>query len=517
LIEESDNMVKIVVNNVWSRISGLKNIDLVDTLDKITSFYVEGYQFTKAFREGFWDKKSNQFIQWDGKRHLLTKRMVFPTGLLSTVCEFFDRHDVEYEIVDKRPAIDPQPELPIKHYTPRKYQEAAVQKAVDKGCGIIRIGTGGGKTLVAAMLAAKYNLPTMVYVVGKDLLYQFHAEMEKALGQRVGIIGDGKCVIRRFNVCSVWTAITAFDFKGKVSLDDEDWAPEVLSIDIDEKKAIKLAVENAQVAIYDEAHFLATDTIQSIFKAAKQCRHSFGLSGTDWRDDGADILLESVCGPRIFNMPSSKLIDQKYLVSPGIVLFETPPLAEELPKHYQTVYSKYITTNNIRNKMIEDAARTLIKKGRKVLILVRYISHGKALASQLSDIPLFFVNGEVDGETRKEVKESFERGELKCLIASSVYDIGVDIPSLDALILGGGGKSTVRALQRIGRVIRIFDGKEDAIVVDFIDNARYLDKHSAIRISVYETEPRFRIKFPKGFDHAKIKRSRKVKSKIGWA
>jgi superfamily II DNA or RNA helicase len=508
-------MVKIVVNNVWSRISGLKNIDLVDTLDKITSFYVEGYQFTKAFREGFWDKKTNQFVQWDGKRHLLTKRMVFPSGLLFTVCEFLNRHNVEYEIEDKRPTIEPQPELSIQHYTPREYQKEAVAAAVDKGCGIIRMGTGSGKTLVAAMLTAKYNLPTMVYVVGKDLLYQFHEEMEKALGQKVGIIGDGKCILKRFNVCSIWTAITAFNLKQKVSLDDEDWSPEVYSIDVEEKKAIKFAVENSQVAIYDEAHFIATDTIQSIFKASKQCKYRFGLSGTDWRDDGADILLESVCGPRIFNLPSSKVIDLGFLVSPKIALFEVPPLPEELPKHYPTIYSKYITTNNVRNRMIEDAARALIKKGRRLLILVRYISHGKALASQLSDIPLFFVNGEIDGETRKEVKESFERGELKCLIASSVYDIGVDIPSLDALILGGGGKSTVRALQRIGRVIRIFDGKEDAIVVDFIDNVRYLDKHSAIRISVYETESRFIIKWPKGFDSSKIKRSRKVAFKIG--
>lgn len=510
-------MIKIVVNNVWSRISGLKDINLVDTLDKITSFFVDGYRFTKAFREGFWDKKNSRFTRWDGRRHLLTKRMVFPTGLLSTVCEFFNRHDVEYEIVDKRAVIDPQPELPIHYYTPRKYQTKAMNAAVDKGCGIIRMGTGSGKTLVAAMIVAKYNLPTMVYVVGKDLLYQFHAEMEKALSQKVGVIGDGKCIIQRFNVCSVWTAITAFDIKGKVSLDDEDWSPEIKSIDIDEKKAIKLAVENAQVAIYDEAHFLATNTIQSIFKAAKQCRYPFGLSGTDWRDDGADILLESVCGPRIFNLPSSKAIELGYLVPPQIVLFETPPLPEEIPKHYPTVYSRYITTNNTRNKMIEDAARVLINKGRKVLILVRYISHGKALASQLSDIPLFFVNGEVDGETRKEVKESFECGELKCLIASSVYDIGIDIPSLDALVLAGGGKSTVRALQRIGRVIRIFDGKEDAIVVDFIDNVKYLDKHSAIRISVYETEPRFRIKWPKNFDQRRIKRSRKIAAKISYS
>ena len=156
----------------------------------------------------------------------------------------------------------------------------------------------------------------------------------------------------------------------------------------------------------------------------------------------------------------------------------------------------------------------LIKKGRKVLILVRQITHGKELYQRLQDLPLYFVTGEVDGNVRDEVKQKFEDGELKCLIASSVFDIGVDLPTLDALILAGSGKGSVRTLQRIGRVIRKAPNKENAIVVDFIDNAPYLDKHSAARIATYETEPGFKLSFPKGFDSNKIKRPEYVKRKI---
>jgi superfamily II DNA or RNA helicase len=87
-----------------------------------------------------------------------------------------------------------------------------------------------------------------------------------------------------------------------------------------------------------------------------------------------------------------------------------------------------------------------------------------------------------------------------------VFDIGVDIPSLDALIMAGGGKSTVRVLQRIGRVIRPFPGKTDAMVMDFLDNARYLDKHSATRLAVYQAEPRFQIRLPQGFDRRRLKK-----------
>ncbi len=356
----------------------------------------------------------------------------------------------------------------------------------------------------------------MIYVVGKDLLYQFHGEMRKALGEDdVGIVGDGYCDVRKFTVCSVWTATTAFGLKSHVSLDDEDWAPEVVSMGPKKKRAIQAAVENANLAIFDEAHFLACETIQAIFKASKRCRYMFGMTGTDWRDDGADLLLEASCGGRIYNMPASKLIELGYLVTPKIALVEVPPLDEPCPNNWGAVYSRYVTHNDVRNQLVADGARKLVEMGRKTLILVRYLPHGQKLVDMLADLPVFFVNGKIEGSVRQEVKERFERGELRCLVASSVFDIGVDIPSLDALVLAGGGKSTVRVLQRIGRVIRASKGKTDAIVMDFIDNAKYLDKHSAIRIAVYETEPSFRIKFPREFDRESLKKIRRLKAKIG--
>lgn len=509
--------VRIIISNTWSRISGLAEVDvaLVDALDRQMSYFVEGYQYMRAFKQGWYDKESGQWRNWDGKRHLLSQKMVFPTGLLARTIALLDQNKVPYELIDQREPAAGDGRFDILGRTPWPHQKAAVEAALKAGRGIIRIGTGGGKTMVAAMLAAEYNMPTMIYVVGKDLLYQFHREMGKALGvDHVGIVGDGHYDVRKFTVCSVWTAATAFGLKASVSLDDEDWAPEVVSMGPKNKRSIQAAVENATLAIFDEAHFLACETIQAIFKASKKCRYMFGMTGTDWRDDGADLLLEASCGKRIFNMPASKLIELGYLVVPKIALVEVPPLAEPCPANWNAVYSRYITNNEIRNQYIVDGAKKLVAMGRKVLILVRYIPHGQKLVDMLGDLPVFFVNGSLEGEARQEAKEKFEKGELRCLVASSVFDIGVDIPSLDALVLAGGGKSTVRILQRIGRVIRACEGKTDAIVMDFIDNARYLDKHSATRIAVYETEPGFKIKFPGGFDRDSLKRVKKVKAKI---
>lgn len=504
----------IVVNNVWSRISGVRDLHLIDRLDHALSYAVEGAQFTRAYKHGFWDKKSGQMRFWDGRRHLLNQSMVFPTGLLQRVLSFFESAGVDIEIDDRRGGAQCGESLALKKFVPRPYQRDALERAVESGRGIIRIGTGGGKTALAAFIAARYNLPTMIYVVGRDILHQFHETFKDILGEdRVGIIGDGLCNVRQINICSIWTAVKAFDLKGKVSLDDEDWSPDVAPVEGRMKQEVRGAVERACLAIFDEAHFLACETVQSIFKASKKCRYVFGMSGTDWRDDGADLLLESVCGSRIFNMPASRLIDEGWLVPPKISFIKVPRFEKSLPKDWRTVYSRYVTHNEIRNQLVADGARTLVAMGRKPLILVRYLQHGKNLVDMMPDLSVFFVNGKIDSQARAEAKRRFEAGDIDCLVASSVFDIGVDIPSLDALIMAGGGKSTVRVLQRIGRVIRPFEGKSDALVMDFLDHARYLEKHSATRFAVYETEPRFRVKLPAEFDRRHLKKVH-LKAKI---
>lgn len=505
--------VEIIINNVWSRIRNLQDIEIIDYLDKATSFYVSGYQYTQAFRTGWYDKHSGKFRHWDGKRHLLTNKLVFPTGLLNHIEKFFKLHKIDYELMDNRPIFECDP-IPIHHYIPRHYQKKAFENLIKNNGGMCRMATGSGKTLLAAMLVAHYNLPSMIYVIGKDLLYQFYEEMKVILNCDIGIIGDGTCQIEKFNVCSVWTAAKAFGIKKNIFLDDgEDWTPEIFKLNSEQKQMIKKTIEQSNVAIFDEAHYLATDTLQSIYKVGKNCRYKVALSGSLWRDDNSDLLLESVCGSIVYNLPASKLITEDFLVPPKITFIDVPPLREE-PKTYQSIYKHYISENPIRNQLIVDAAKILIKKGRRLLILVRYLSHGKLLAEMLKEFPLFFVNGEIDGETRIQVKKAFERGEYSCLIASSVFDIGIDIRCLNALILGGGGKSTIRTVQRIGRVIRTAENKKDALVVDFIDNIKYLYRHSLIRMAVYNTEPKFQLKFPKTFDPKNIKKIKKEVERV---
>jgi len=81
------------------------------------------------------------------------------------------------------------------------------------------------------------------------------------------------------------------------------------------------------------------------------------------------------------------------------------------------------------------------------------------------------------------------------LCHNTIFDEGIDCRPLDTLILAGSGISQTRALQRVGRTLRPYPGKTDATIIDFEDNCKYMLRHSRKRKKIYQTEPRFNIKY----------------------
>jgi superfamily II DNA or RNA helicase len=120
------------------------------------------------------------------------------------------------------------------------------------------------------------------------------------------------------------------------------------------------------------------------------------------------------------------------------------------------------------------------------------------------------LDGSNSKEERDKVKKDLMEGKIDCVLASRIFDIGVDIPSLSGLVLACGGKSTVKALQRIGRVIRKYPGKKIAAIVDFADQAPFLDNHSRTRYRIYTSEDGFDVSWP-----TEVKKPRKGSKKHG--
>lgn len=504
------NTLEIEIGNVYSKINGDIPIPVLSALDDSLSYYVEGYQYSKLFRDGFY--KNGKWIHWDGKKHLFYNSSGFNTGLLERVKEILTSKSMKFMIKDNRIIPKSGKEIVVKKIKCRDYQKRAVEEALKQKGGIVKIATGGGKSIVLADLAAKLNVKTIIFVPGLDLLYQTKDMVELVLGKKIGIIGDGIVDIKDVTISTIWSAANALS-KKLIKFDDEDSGRKE-RFKSEHKKQISDAIKSMEMAIFDECHMVSCQSIQIINSAAKNCYYKFGFSGTPQKFSGEDLLIEGVLGRKIIDIPASELISAGFLVRPTIHFIDVPESTEELGGNYHSIYKKYIVENDIRNDKIVSIANKLKNAGRKTLILVKNIKHGEELLEKFDPkTVIYFVRGELESEERNEIRENFIDGKIDIIIASAVYDQGIDISNLDSLILAGSGKSSGRALQRIGRVIRPSTGKKDAIIVDFVDNAKYLYKHSAARKRIYETEDGFIVKVPKDFGSDNVK-EKSIKNKV---
>jgi len=115
----------------------------------------------------------------------------------------------------------------------------------------------------------------------------------------------------------------------------------------------------------------------------------------------------------------------------------------------------------------------------KCLILVSRTEHGEILLDMLknNDKKSCFIHGKLKKKERKALYEEILNNKYDIVIASSIFDEGVDLVHFKVLILAVGGKSSIGVVQKVGRVLRVNEAKENAIIYDFIDKSKFLFNH----------------------------------------
>ena len=499
------NKVLLKVDNVSTYINGTLSKDLFAELRKILGYVPEdAYFMIEKMGRGGWDGLITTLC-YKKCRCLNTKAgSHFPSGLLSVVRNYLDKWGIEYELEDVR--VKPEKNLKLR-LSPsvilRDYQkEEIVSPTVKMGRGIIKSSTGSGKTKSCASIIAELSVsPFIFFVPSIDLLEQAANEIEATIVDEngknieVGRIGGGSCTIKDINVMTVQTGLRSLGIKIKKSeIEDKE---EKDSEEVQKKYGeLKGLIENCKGFIADECQRWASSTCQSISDSAKNAYYRIAASATPFRDKDDDILIQGCFGKNVCDISASYLIDKGYLVCPKIYFIHVDNMKQQKYISYQEMYKKAVVNNSYRNGIISKVCKKLINEGRNVLILVNQIEHGNILQNLMSDA--VFIHGSSSKKERSETIQNVRDHKAKLTISSSILDEGVDAPPWDALILCGSGKSPTRALQRVGRVIRPCkypDGseKKDAIIIDFMDECKYMLSHSKKRKKIYKKEPRFQI------------------------
>jgi superfamily II DNA or RNA helicase len=253
------------------------------------------------------------------------------------------------------------------------------------------------------------------------------------------------------------------------------------------EKRDKKFFQQFHTVITDECHQAKAKTYLKILGYTVGHAYSrFGVSGTTPPTDSCEILtLQSVMGPTIGEVTATEL-KEKGIITPmeirSIVMNHEDSEFDMrirqirkagMGKEALDLEKDYIHISDKRMKFIK---KIVSKFSNNSLILFYTIEYGQTLLRELSeefkDFHFYYIDGDVNGKRREEIKKELEVNDdkIKILIASyGTLSTGVSIRNLHQLILADSFKSEQIIIQSIGRLLRLFDGKEKAIIYDLVD------------------------------------------------
>lgn len=343
----------------------------------------------------------------------------------------------------------------------RSGQRECLEAFVEAKHGIISAPVGFGKTFLLSLLVQMY--PTAKFHIctkSRDVLNEIYSRIQLVTPE-VGMYCGG-----RKDLDSRITCITAASL-GSLPADD------------------------VAFFIFDECHQAAANTYSEAIIDKYRFSRNYGFSATPkGRSDGADRALTFLFGDVIYRMDYNEGVSNN-LVVPITVDWIHSDFADSSSSSWNSTTSKFrhlIWRNRHRNNLVKQYVENHCRDDQKVLVLVASVEHAVYLHKELPDFTMVYGDMStmdlnfymkhgllptdyepIGPKDRKRLQEEFKNGELKRVIATDVWNTGVDFPDLDLVINASGRASSIMTTQGAGRGSRIFAGKTKATVVDFVD------------------------------------------------
>ena len=359
-------------------------------------------------------------------------------------------------------------------------------------------------SVCTAGILAKLGVRSLVIVPTTILLSQTAEVLHKILNVPIGMIGDGIRDIQDITVATFQSLTDSEDTK-KSKFDSKDgrWK-KVLKKQIVVREELRPYLESIDCVIVDESHHMVSDSIQRIMAACKNAYYRYGCSATPYSNRDEDVLIEAACGRVLKEITASYLIKNGWLSKPTIHLIPFKQKRGGESTTYAGLYEEKITNNPERNDLLRRIIEYRADQGDSVLVSVRYLEHGNTLYKLLVDKygdDVVFVNSTITTKKLNDALEKLSNKEIKICIGTSLINEGVNLPSLNTLVLAGTPKSKIATMQLVGRVLRKTKDKSTVDVYDIQDyNTKYFTSASKERLNIYCCEPEFLLKEDTTFD-----------------
>jgi superfamily II DNA or RNA helicase len=349
--------------------------------------------------------------------------------------------------------------------------------------GILCLSPGEGKTVVSILSVCNIGKKTIVFVHKDNLAEQWFDRF-----QEHSHVGDNQMI--RLSTNKFQKQIMEYDIIVSTV--------QTFCRCIDRYKNFYELIRRANigVAIWDECHTSVSAEQFSKSSLHIPCRRTFGLSATPKRLDGNTDIMNYHLGP--VYQPFAEGIDT---MTPKVVLikFDHGVMkksknwifrdtqydrnnngANHRPRFDPTRYLKKLCTSDEYIKKIRFITNQISKSDRKMLFIadrIKILDHAAKGCVNSEEVGFFI--------PRSGKKLKFEH--LKRKMVFSTYGSsrdGTDKKELDCLVLA---TTTSNLEQATGRVIRSSKGKQQPIIMDFVDTGdEYFINKAKNRILYYQ-------------------------------
>lgn len=353
----------------------------------------------------------------------------------------------------------------------RDYQQEAIDnlkkmREDGKTIALLYHATGVGKTITAATDAKAVGGRTLFLVNALKLASQAKDTFAK-----------------------VWPEATLGEYTG--SQRDVSQTVIFATVQSSSKDLAKFSPTDFDYLIVDECHHAAANTYQRFFTYFHP-KFILGLTATPERSDGEDML-------ELFQNVAHKM-DLKTAVERGVLvpircirvktnIDLTDVRINGIKYNSQDLESKLFIPE--RNQLIVDTYLKYVN-GKKTVIFCASVDHAAEIAKLLRDngVKAETVSGRDRVEIRDKILKDYETGSTNVLCACDLLNEGWDSPHTTVLFMARPTMSKTIYMQQLGRGTRRCPGKDDLLVIDFVDNANMFNMpyslHRVLDISKYQ-------------------------------
>lgn len=370
--------------------------------------------------------------------------------------EIIDTYAQKRKKVISLTKINDEEKLPYsaEKIVPNKMQEAALEglrniREQGKDRALVISATGTGKTFLSAFDVKQYNPERMLFIVHREqILKKSLIDFQKVLG---------------FNPSEGHIYHSGDDLTGKKYI----FATiQTLSRE-DNLKAF--SKDFFDYILIDEVHKAGADSYKKVMGYFTP-NFYLGMTATPERTDGQNIYeifdyniayeirlqdaLENdmLCPFVYFGVKDieidGQLIDEKSNIS--------NLTSDERVKHILNKIDFYGVCNNQVRGLIFCSSKSEARE-----LSIKLNQHGKRTIA---------LTGDDDINYREKVVKQLEDGELEYILTVDIFNEGIDIPSVNQVVMLRNTQSSIIFVQQLGRGLRKHKSKDYVTIIDFIGN-----------------------------------------------